>query len=283
MLKAYYHLTKPGIVYGNVLTTLAGFLLGAQGNIDLLRLVAAVVGTALVIGAACVSNNYIDRDIDAHMARTKKRGLVTGAVSGPQALIYAAVLAVLGFGMLAAYTNILTVCIGALGFIDYVVVYTWAKRRTVHATLIGTICGATPIAAGYTAATNSLDLTVVLLFLVMVVWQLPHFYAIAIFRMREYAAANIPVAPVVWGVRRTKRAIVLAMCLFAVAIGALSLVGGTGYTFLAIMLGVSGMWLARAIGQGHADDNRWARKVFLFSLIVLLALSAMLSLDSFLP
>lgn len=282
MFKAYYHLTKPGIIYGNMLTALAGFLLGAQGDVHIGRLCAVIVGTSLVIGAACVFNNYIDRDIDARMARTKKRGTVTGAISPRQALIYASVLGVVGFTLLTIYTNTLTVIIGGIGFIDYVLIYTQAKRRTVHATLIGTVCGATPIAAGYTAATNTLDTTAMLLFLVMVLWQLPHFYAISIFRKSEYAAANVPVAAIIWGIARTKRFVVLTICLFILASTALTLTGGTGYVFLGSMLLISGRWLMLALHKG-SDDTKWARRLFLFSLIVVLGLSFLLSVDWLLP
>jgi protoheme IX farnesyltransferase len=284
MLKAYYRLTKPGIIYGNAMTAAAGFLLGSDGNIHFVRLLAVLAGTALVIASACVINNYIDRDIDAKMTRTKKRALVSGVISGPQALVYAAVLGVVGFAILIAYTNVLTVCIGAVGFIDYVVFYTWSKRHTTFATLVGSISGATPITAGYVAATGTFDTGALLVFTILMLWQMPHFYAISLFRQDEYAAAHIPVLPIVRGIHRTKIHILLYIAAFAAAVTALTAYGVTGYVFLVVMLPLIGLWFWRGLqGFTGKDDKRWARKMFLFSLIILLLLSLLLSVDTLLP
>lgn len=284
IIKAYYRLTKPGIIYGNILTAAAGFLLGSRGSIDFFGLLAAIAGTALVIASGCVINNYIDRDIDAKMKRTSKRALVSGIISGSQALVYAGVLGVAGFTVLATQTNSLTLGIGVIGFIDYVVFYTWSKRHTTFATLIGSISGATPIVAGYTAATGSFDIGALLLFLIMVIWQMPHFYAIALFRQDDYAAAGIPVLPIVKGIRHAKIEILLYVVAFGAIVAALALYDVTGLTFTTVMFALSGLWLWRGL-QGFSvnDDKRWARRMFLFSLIVLLALSALLSVDHWLP
>lgn len=284
MLKKYYRLTKPGIIYGNTLTATAGFLLGSGGNIDFLRLLATLTGTALVIASACVFNNYIDRDIDAKMVRTKERALVSGKITGPQALAYAVLLGITGFAILATQTNLLTLCVGAIGFIDYVMLYTWSKRRTVFATLIGSISGATSITAGYTAATHTFDMGALLLFLVMVLWQMPHFYAIALFRQSDYAAAGIPVLPVVKGARHTKIQILLYIIAFALAVAALTIYGITGYVFLTVMSLLVGLWFRRGVeGFAAKDDKAWGRKMFSFSLVIVLALALMLSIDTFLP
>jgi heme o synthase len=284
MLKTYYRLTKPGIIYGNTLTAAAGFLLGSDGGIDFIGLLSVLAGTALVIASACVINNYIDRDIDAKMKRTKKRALASGKVTGPQALAYAAVLGVAGFTILAMQTNLLTLCIGAIGFIDYVVFYTWSKRHTVFATLIGSISGATSITAGYTAATGTFDIGALLLFIILVLWQMPHFYAIALFRQSDYVAAGIPVLPAVRGARHTKVQILLYITAFTAAVIALTASGVTGYIFAVAMCVLTGLWFRRGL-QGFAaqDDKDWGRKMFLFSLNIILALSVLLSLDTWLP
>ncbi len=284
MVRAYYRLTKPGIIYGNTLTAAAGFLLGSAGQVAFWRLLATLVGTALVIGAGCVFNNYIDRDIDARMARTKKRALVSGTISGRQALLFGAILFTVGCSTLVAFTNAVTVVIGLIGFIDYVFLYTQSKRRTVYATLIGSVAGATPITAGYTAATGTFDIGALLVFIVMVLWQMPHFYAIAMFRQSDYQAADIPVLPIVSGARQTKIHILIYIAAYAAAIAALTLTGVTGYTFLAIMVLLTGVWFWRgAQGFSAVNSVRWARKMFGFSLIILLALSALLAVDNFLP
>src|SRR5665213_109625 len=128
-IKAYYQLVKPGIVYANAMAAAAGFFLASRGHVVLLRLVAVLVGTSLVVAAGCVFNNYIDREIDKKMKRTKKRALVSGLVSGRKALLYGVVLVLVGFAALVSGTNWQTVGVGLLGLIFYVVVYSFGKRR----------------------------------------------------------------------------------------------------------------------------------------------------------
>lgn len=189
-------MTKPGIVYGNTLTATAGFLLGAKGAIDYWLLLATLAGIAFIIGSACVFNNYIDRDIDAKMVRTKKRALAHGLVPAGKAITYASLLGIIGFFILSLSTNFLTVALGTVAFFDYVVLYGISKRRTAYSTIVGSIAGAIPPAAGYTAVTNRLDGGAVLLFIILVFWQMPHFYAIAMYRYDDYKAAGLPVLPV---------------------------------------------------------------------------------------
>jgi len=202
VLKAYYRLTKPGIIYGNLLTAAAGFLFASKWHIVPGLFAATLAGTSLVIAAACVYNNYIDRNIDKRMARTKKRALVQGTISGKHALIFATMLGVLGFALLLAYTNTLVTVIGVIAFIDYVVLYGISKRRSVYGTIVGSISGAAPIVAGYVAVTNQFDLGALLLFFILVYWQMPHFYGIAMYRFDDYKAAGIPVLPVQKGMAR---------------------------------------------------------------------------------
>ena len=282
-LSTYYRLTKPGIIYGNVMTTLAGFLFaGTWGreSFDISLLLATVFGTSLVIASACVANNYIDRDIDRAMERTKKRALVIGDISGRNAVIFSTVLAIIGFGLLLGFVNGLTAAAGAVAFIDYVVLYGWSKRKSVHGTLVGSVSGAIPILAGYTAASGKLDLTAVLLFAVMTVWQMPHFYAIAIYRSKEYAAAHIPVLPLVKGVEKTKRQIMVYIGAYLTAIVVLWLVTDASLWFSVPAVAGAGWWLLRSNeGYRTMDSSKWARKVFFQSLTVLMLLSAGLALD----
>jgi protoheme IX farnesyltransferase len=284
MFKLYYRLTKPGIIYGNSLATAAGFLLASKGDIAFGTFVAAVVGSGLIIGASCVVNNYIDRGIDAKMDRTKNRALVSGKISVVHALLFAALLFASGFGLLAAYTNWLTVLVGAVGVVVYVVLYGIAKRRTVHGTLVGSIAGAVPPVAGYTAVTGALDAGAGLLFLILATWQMPHFYAIAMYRAKDYANAGLPVLPVAKGMRVAKVQIVAYVCLFAMAALALAAFGYTGWVYAVVMFGLSLVWFNKGLrGFDAADDAKWARGMFGFSLIVLLAWCALLALEAWLP
>ena len=281
MIKKYYALTKPGIIYGNLVTTAGGFLLASRGHVRFGLFLAILVGTSLVIASACVFNNYIDRGIDAKMARTKKRAMVEGSISGPAALTYGAVLGILGVAILGRYTNLLTLGIGVLAFIVYVAVYGVGKRHSVHGTIIGSIAGAAPVVAGYTAVTNRFDGGAIILFAILVLWQMPHFYAIAMYRLDDYAAAGIPVLPVKTDMRTTKIQILAYTLAFVVATLLLTVFGYTGYTYLVVMVAVGLYWLRLGIqGLKAADDNKWARKMFRFSLIVILTLSVMLAVGS---
>lgn len=284
MLRTYYILTKPGIIYGNLISTLAGFFLASQLHIELLVLVSVVVGTALIIAAACVSNNVLDREIDRHMKRTKRRALVQGSVTVPRALAYASVLGVLGVIVLALGTNLLTVAVGVAGFVVYVWVYGVSKRRSEHSTLIGSLAGATPPVAGYTAVTGHIDGAALALFAILTVWQMPHFYAIAMYRHQEYAKARLPILSVKKGMRVTKQQIVSYLGIYVVVVQLPVLLGYTGFTYAAVVGGISVWWLWLGIaGLCASDDVVWARRLFLRSLVVLLVTSFMLAIGALLP
>lgn len=284
LLKTYYKLTKPGIIYGNLLTAIGGFLLASQGHINFALLAWTAAGTALIIASACVFNNYIDRDIDALMARTRKRALAAAEIEEEYALIYGSVLGTLGLIILASATNTITVILGLIGFFVYVFAYTYAKRKTVYATLIGTIPGATPIASGYTAVTGSFDLGALILFGIMVIWQLPHFYAISIFRKEDYSKASIPVLSIIKGNAFTKQCIVFGIICFTFAAAALALYGYASFTYFVVMLLAGLYWsyvALRGLKKG-LDDITWARKIFGHSLIILLIFSSVLAVDAWL-
>lgn len=192
MIKTYYGLTKPGIVYGNALTATAGFFLASSGTIDWALLFVTLVGLSCIIASACVFNNYFDREIDAQMERTKNRALPAKQISGHNALIFASVLGFLGAALLFFFTNTLTLAVALFGLFVYVALYTPLKRATPHALWAGAIAGATPPVVGYTTVTNSLDFYALALFVFLFLWQIPHFLSIALYRYEEYKAAGIP-------------------------------------------------------------------------------------------
>ncbi|MBW4062044.1 protoheme IX farnesyltransferase [Candidatus Saccharibacteria bacterium] len=283
-VRAYYELTKPGIIYGNLLTAAAGFLLAARWQINWLLLISAMVGTSLVIASACVFNNYIDRGIDLQMARTRQRAIATGAISGRAALVYGAVLGLIGIVVLILGTNWLTLGIGLAGFIIYVALYGYSKRKSVYGTIIGSVSGAAPIAAGYTAVTNHVDGGALLLFSFMVIWQMPHFYAIALYRLSDYTAAHLPVLPVVRGVSLTRRHMIYYMIALVLVVPLLTVFGYTGYVYLIVMVIMSLAWLRLGIvGVRARDVTKWARQVFLFSLVVLVSFSVMVAVGGVWP
>lgn len=284
MIKKYYELTKPGLVYGNIITTIAGFLLAAKNQIDLGRLLATLVGIALVMASGCIFNNIADRDIDSVMKRTKNRAIVTGEISKKNAQIYGTILLLVGLNLLFWYTNKLTALVGLIGFIVYVFIYTPAKRRTIHATLLGAIAGATPPVVGYTAVSNKLDLGALLLFVILIAWQMPHFYSIAIFRLDDYKTADVPVMPVKKGVYITKIGIAIYVLIFTLAAILLTITGFTGIVYLIIAGGLGLSWWIFALKgfRRDTDDKSWARKMFFSSLVILLVLSTTIAFDRFL-
>ena len=284
MLHDYYNLTKPGIIYGNAITLLAGFFLASHGHINFWLLISALLGLSLVIASGCVFNNIMDRGLDAKMDRTKQRAIVTGKIPISRAVIFGTVLLILGVVVLWRWTNVLTLDVALIGWVVYVALYTLLKPKTVHATVIGSIAGATPPVVGYTAITNRFDLGALLLFLILVLWQMPHFYAIAIRRQNEYAAAGVPVLPIKSGVKFTK--ITMLIYIFAFTLAAVHLVRYhyAGYTYLVAALLLGLIWLILGLkGFGANDDAAWAKKMFLFSLVVLTVLSIALMFNAVLP
>lgn len=277
MLKAYYRLTKPGIIYGNLVSAVAGFFLASAlaGKFSPGTFLAMLVGLALVIGSACVFNNYLDREIDAKMERTRKRALVSGQIPVLKALVYGSLLGLVGLGVLIAWTNVFTAAVALTGWGFYVVVYGYFKRVSVHGTLVGSISGATPPVVGYAAVSGNLGGYALVLFLMLVFWQMPHFYSIAIYRSKDYAAAKIPVLPLVKGVATTKKIILIYIAAFIVMAWTL------GVPFFILMLLAGGYWLRAGYrGLSAADSNKWARKMFGLSLVVLLIWSASITLFS---
>lgn len=191
-MRAYYRLTKPGIVYGNALVAMAGFIYASNWPLHWALFAAMLAGLCLIIASACVLNNYFDRDIDANMARTVTRALVTGAVPLQSALIYGVALGIAGAALLFFFTNLLTLGVAVAGWVIYVFAYTPLKRLTPHALWVGALAGATPPVVGYVAVTNHIDSTALALFIFLCLWQVPHFLAIATYRHDEYSKAGVP-------------------------------------------------------------------------------------------
>ncbi len=280
----YYSALKPERTYANVMTTAAGFLFASRWHIGWSLLLATIAGTTLIVMSACAANNCTDRGLDAKMPRTRSRGTVTGTVPIRNLAILAVVLGVGGFALLIAYVNWLTALIGAIAYVDYVVLYAWSKRTSVHSTLVGTISGAAPLVAGYTAVTGKFDATALLLGLVMIFWQMPHFYAIGIFRLKDYKAGGLPVWPVVKGIRSTQQWMLAYTILYIFAVIALATLGQAGLVFGAV-IGLLGLyWLyIGAKGFRSLRPEKWARGMFGFSLVTLLIFSSALTIAPLVP
>ncbi|MDC0611992.1 heme o synthase [Vibrio sp.] len=282
MLKGYLSIAKPGIIVGNLISTAAGFFLAAKSEpASALLLFYTLVGVALVIGSGCVINNIFDRDIDSRMARTQNRSLVIGDINVDHAFIYALVLLLGGTAILYQATNPLSAVIVLLGYVFYVFFYTmWYKRTSVYGTLVGSISGAVPPLVGYLAVTNYISLEAVILFLLFCIWQMPHSYAIAMFRMKDYANANIPVLPLVDGIEKARKHMMAYVVLFNLLALALYVFGNTGYEYLAVAAAVCFMW-TRVTFRSMNEDNLvdWSKSVFKTSLIVVMGVSIVLGVE----
>ncbi|EZH64592.1 protoheme IX farnesyltransferase [Bacillaceae bacterium JMAK1] len=261
---------KTGIVKSNLIAMFAGMALALYANqlnplIMIPEIVLATIGSAFVIGAAGTFNNLYDRDIDRVMERTKNRPTVTGVMSLRNGLIFGSALAILGLISLFIASP-LAGLFGFLGLFLYVIPYTmWTKRRTIYNTEIGSLSGAVPPLIGWAAISSDMMSPGVLgLFIVMLLWQMPHFYAIAIRKHDEYKAASVPMLPVVKGLRRTYLQTNFYLVLL-IAASFLFLPLSLGIVLVALLL--SGAWLVLSIvGYHKMDEQKWARVMFIYSL-----------------
>lgn len=280
-IKNYLLLTKPGILAGNLLSATAGFCLACRGHVESAALLPTLGGITLVVASACICNNCVDRNLDRQMSRTRSRALPQGVIRLKGALLYAALLGLAGTALLWATTNRLTVAVVVAGFAIYVGVYSlYLKRHSVYGALIGSLAGAAPPLAGYCAVTNRFDTGALILLLIFSLWQMPHCYAFAIFRLDDYTAAALPVLPVQRGTAVAKKHILGYTLAFAAATLLPTVAGYTGYAYLgtAAVLGLGGMVMAWS-GYRAANERLWAKRLFVFSLVTIFTLSIMMALD----
>ncbi|MCO6513603.1 MULTISPECIES: heme o synthase [Snodgrassella] len=286
MIKPYLQVTKPGIIVGNLISVVGGFLLASKGSINDSLLILTLLGVSLVVASGCAFNNLIDRDIDPKMERTKNRVLVRGLVSARVTFVLATILGITGFAVLYFGANPLAMWLSVMGFVVYVGVYSlYMKRHSVYGTLIGSLSGAAPPVIGYCAVSNNFDAGALILLAIFSLWQMPHSYAIAIYRFKDYQAANIPVLPVVKGIAVAKHHITFYIIAFMFATLMLSIGGYAGYKYLVVAAAVSVWWLCMALSGYKAQNNDriWARKLFVFSIIAITTLSIMMSVDFMTP
>ena len=262
-------LIKIGIVNSNMITVFTGFFLALQlqsgkfiANLDVLFL--TLFGSGLIIAGSAAFNNYIDRDIDPIMKRTKARPTVTGRFSSSTVLAIALTFIVIGESLLFSISTT-TGLWGLAGIISYVVIYSmWSKRMHVSNTVVGSVSGAIPPLIGWSAIEPSLGAGAWALFLIMFIWQPPHFYALAMRRTEEYRAANIPMLPVVKGFTRTKWSM-LGWVLLLFPLPFLLAELGTVFIIFATALNIGWLYLA-VRGFKAKDDMKWATKMFIYSL-----------------
>jgi protoheme IX farnesyltransferase len=281
---AYYRLTKPRIVLLLLITTVPAMLLAARGFPSPWLILATLAGGALAAGSANAINMYLDRDIDAIMRRTRQRPLPAHAIAPERALRFGFVLGAIAFYFLAITVNVLAAVLALSAIAFYIFVYTmWLKRTTAQNIVIGGAAGAVPALVGWAAVTGGLAWPAVVLFAIVFVWTPPHFWALAMRYSGDYAAAGVPMLPVVRGEAETRRQILLySLLLFATTL-LLVPVGEMGpvYTAAAVLLG--GTFVYRALRVWRTPDDARSRRLFSYSILYLGALFAAVGVDALLP
>ena len=273
-------LTKPRITQLVLLTAAAGFYLGARGHVDLVRLANTLLGTALVAGGTNAWNQIWERDVDARMARTRRRPLPSGRLAASHAMWFASAITAVGVIYLGVTVNLLTASLAALTFASYVLLYTPLKRRTSLNTLIGAVPGALPIVGGWTAAGGNLDVAVAALFWILFLWQLPHFLALAWIYREDYRAGGLKMLSVADDDGRDtgRMALLYAMALLPISLLP-TLLGVTGawYFFGALALGL--IYVAAGTGLLVAATPARAWRLFFVSILYLPALLTLMVID----
>ena len=279
-LSDFWDLTKPRMNAVVVVTTLAGYCLTAPDPVKWTLLMVTLVGTALAAAGASVLNQLVERDYDALMPRTADRPLPAGRIHPSAACVFGMVLAGGGIAMLAIDVNILTASLGVLTLVTYLFVYTPAKRYTTLCTLLGAVPGAIPVMMGCTAATGRITLTAIDLFLILFVWQIPHFLAIAILYRDDYAKGGFHMLPVADGrLDVTGRQIIL-YCLALIPLTVFPFVlasAGWAYLSVAMALNVIFTWCGFALARRRS--RQYARRLFWASLAYILCLLPLMVLD----
>ena len=272
-------LVKPNITFMAVFTALGGMWL-APTPVSLSKIVLTLVGTALIVGAANTLNCYLERDSDKLMARTKNRPLPDGRMAARTALVLGLLLTALALPVLYLFASPLTALLAAFALVAYVWIYTPMKQVSSWALLVGSVPGAMPPLLGWTAATEVIDGAGLALFGILFIWQLPHFIAISMYRQTEYDNAGIKTVASQLGLTMAKWQILLwtsALVLVSLALVPLE-VAGSIYLISASVLGAIFLGIALA-GCRTKRPNRWARAVFLYSLVYMNLMVVFLAVD----
>jgi heme o synthase len=279
----YVALTKPRIIELLLVTTVPTMVVAERGLPSVWLMLATVVGGTLAAGGANAINMYVDRDIDKLMKRTQNRPLPSGRLEPRRALIFAVTLEVLAFAFLWATVNLLSAVLAVSACLFYVFVYTlWLKRTSKSNIVIGGAAGAAPVLIGWSAVTNSLDWAPVVLFAVIFYWTPPHFWALAIRYRDDYAAADVPMLPVVVSLRTTAvRILLYTLLLWALTLlfAPVADMGGV-YVAAALVLGAVFTWYAVRLLRDR--DPKSAMRVFTWSISYITLLFGAMAVDQLL-
>ena len=283
VIKSYYQLTKPRIIPLLLITTAASMWIASDGRVDPFLLLITLLGGTLAAASAQVMNCIYDRDIDYTMTRTRKRPIPSGRVQPSHALIFAIILGVLSFSLLAVFANLLAAVLAMSGIVFYMLIYThWLKRHTTQNIVIGGAAGSIPPLVGWAAVTGELSLVPWLLFTLIFLWTPPHFWALALMIKEDYAEVNVPMLPVIKGEAATANQIwfyswlvVPCSLLLIYPVGKLGLVYGA----IALYLGYKLLYKAWQLKQ-DPTNNQLARSMFKYSIFYMMLLCVAIIIDT---
>lgn len=282
LAREYLTLTKPGVVALIVFTAVVGMFLAAPGMVPLNALILGTLGIALASGSAASINHVLDQRADAAMARTRHRPLPKGELSAKQAIIFAMILGIIAMVILAVWVNALTAALTFLSLIGYSVIYTvYLKRATPQNIVIGGAAGAAPPVLGWTAVTGEVSGNALLLFLIIFLWTPPHFWALALYRQKEYAKVDIPMLPVTYGPEITR----LHIFLYTIALAAVTMMPFatrmTGLIYLVGVIPLNAIFLLYTYRLWRSYSDQLSRKIFAYSIQYLSLLFALLLVDHY--
>jgi protoheme IX farnesyltransferase len=280
----YYEMCKPNVVLLMILTSLVGMFLAVPGMVPWPVLIWGNLGIAMAAGASAAVNHVIDRRIDGQMGRTHNRPVAKGKVKPLHAIIFAAILAVVGLGILYLLVNPMTAWLTLASSIGYAFIYTgYLKRATPQNIVIGGLAGAMPPLLGWVAVTGTIDPNALLLVLIIYAWTPPHFWALAIHKRDEYAKVEIPMLPVTHGLEFTGLQILLYTVLLIISTMLPYVVGMSGFIYLVgvTLLNIRFLYWALRLYRGAYEQA--AMKTFWYSIIYLMLLFVLLLVDHYFP
>ena len=281
--KAYLESSKPRVVLLMIFTSFIGMLLADPLQLNFKILILGNLGIALMSLSAGSINQLLDQRIDSIMQRTKSRALVSGVLKTKNVVLYASIMAIIGFFILYFYINTLTAWLTFGSLIGYAFIYTiYLKRSTPQNIVIGGAAGATPPLLGWTAMTGQIDLIAVILFLIIFTWTPPHFWALALFRKEEYFAAKIPMLPVTHGEQYTRVHITLYTLMLTIVSFLPFIIQFSSHFYLIGALILNIVFLYYVIKMQVSKNNFLANKIFNYSIIYLSALFGFLIADRYL-
>ncbi|MAL31605.1 MAG: protoheme IX farnesyltransferase [Gammaproteobacteria bacterium] len=283
ILRSYYHLCKPNVVFMMLITSLIGSLLATNGsNFNPLLILISLIGIGLCAASAAAINQVVDQKVDANMSRTSERPIPQGEISSSKAISFAIVIGLIGYAILYRYVNALTAYLTIASLIGYAIIYTvFLKRATPQNIVIGGLAGAAPPLLGWSSITGSIDPNALLLVLIIFAWTPPHFWALAIHRKDEYAKENIPMLPVTHGISFTKLQIILytIIMLLVSLFPYFVMMSGAFYLVSALVLGSIFLWYAFSL---YVDDsNSLAMPTFQYSIYYIFLIFLALLIDHF--